>query len=187
MVERSYRNLALCEQNPNSPHRYLTDTLEGRKISILCDVGAAEGMLALTLIDKVDQVFIFEVEDIWMEPLRATFGPWKDKVTLVNKFASDCDEGEYITLDTILADSEGSKLIKLDVEGAEMQVLNGAKRQLKSDDAIFVCCTYHREEDAEVFESLFRDYGYNTEYTNGYILFGNEPPFFRKGLIMAWK
>ena len=52
---------------------------------------------------------------------------------------------ESVTLDTFLADEDGVSLIKIDVEGAELNVLRGAKETLKKTDSLLLEC--HFDED----------------------------------------
>lgn len=120
----------------------------------------------------------------------ATFEPYQDKVTIIDKFASNKDSANEITLDSCLKNETGNIFIKIDVEGGETKVLNGAKSVLKRlDDIRVACCTYHKHDDASLFEKFFKDLNYQTEFSDGYMLFyfydNLKPPYFRKGVIRA--
>ena len=52
---------------------------------------------------------------------------------------------QSVTLDTFLADEDRVSLIKIDVEGAELNVLRGAKETLKKTDSLLLEC--HFDED----------------------------------------
>jgi hypothetical protein len=70
-----YNNLRI-EQDIASPHRYLTDRFNVQADDIFADIGSAEGILALEIIDKVKKVYLFESEDEWIDALYQTFSPW---------------------------------------------------------------------------------------------------------------
>ena len=54
----------------------------------LLDVGAAEGFFALSVIEHVKEIILFECDVEWIKALEATFKPWKDKVFIINKYVS---------------------------------------------------------------------------------------------------
>jgi dihydrolipoamide dehydrogenase len=81
---------------------------------------------------------------------------------------------------------------KIDVEGAETAVLNGMKSILKQPLLKIALCTYHHAEDFEKFCRLLKENDFAYQPTNGVMIYQNEidnmqPPYFRKGLIKAWK
>ena len=63
-----------------------------------------------------------------MEPLNATFAPWKDKLVIVQKYLYDTTDEMNITLDNFFADY--SNFLKLDVEWYEERLLLGADKIL---------------------------------------------------------
>jgi len=192
----TYRTL-LLEQDVRNSHRYMTENIERILPLSFFDVGSAEGILALELIDRVDKVYLFESDPAWIDALNATFEPWKNKVTIVSKFAGSVTNETTVTIDEICKEDPNTKLIKMDVEGAELDVLKGCKKIIAEQGNVFLCCTYHRERDAEDFEKLFKEQGYRIEFTEGYIFLASDPtwevgiyvtrPPFRRGLIRAWK
>lgn len=189
-VQNSYNALRI-EQDNCSPHRYLTETFNTLTGCIVVDIGSAEGILSLDLIEKAREVYLFECEEHWIEALNATFAPWKEKVIIVKKYVSDKISEYETTVDAYFSESQMSLFIKIDVEGAESSVLAGAVEILKKDKTKIICCTYHKQNDAEEFKKLFNRFGYKTEFTDGYMIWKSDedlkPPFFRKGLIRAWK
>lgn len=188
-VQSTYNSL-LLEQDENSPHRYMTKSFTMNPGSIMVDVGSAEGIIALETIESAKFSYIFETEERWIEALEATFFPYKEKVAIINKFVSDKENNYEVTLDSFSKHSD-EIFIKIDVEGAEAKVLKGAEKILNRDKTKIVCCTYHKKNDAEEFQQLFEKKKYQTEFSKGYmLLFPDEriePPYFRKGLIRAWK
>lgn len=185
----------LAEQHPECAHRYFTEgACNVKKGDILVDVGAAEGMISLNYIDEVKKAYLIEGDMKWKKALEKTFAPYMDKVTFVYKFAAEKKDDDNITLDDILKDltvSEGGSIVvKIDVEGYEMKVLEGAGNLLKRRDVKFSVCTYHKESDAYEFEKFFNEHGFKTEFSNGYLWvphFTDKVPYLRKGVIRAWK
>lgn len=188
-------NALLQEQDDNSPHSYLNGTIDVEQGSILFDLGAAEGIFALSVIDRISEAYVFETEEAWIAPLKKTFEPWSDKVTIIHKYASDKDTEDTVTINTIMNSDEGGKVfLKLDVEGAEKIVLNGASNILQSEkfDVKAAVCTYHYPHDYAELTNLMSDvYGYKVTPSKGYMccFFGQmeAPLYFRKGMIYCEK
>ena len=180
------------EQDVNSPHRYLTDRFNIGKKDILVDVGAAEGNLALSVIEKVKKVYLFETDENWIEALKATFAPWKDKVEIINKFVADRNDEKTVSLDAFFKDREPFSFLKIDAEGTEAAVLKGCETILSSHKPLkaAVCC-YHKPNDEKVFNKLLKDRGFSTSFSNGYMIFHEPetfyPPYLRKGVLRAVK
>ncbi len=176
------------EQDPRSPHRYLTPQFDVPDGAVVFDIGAAEADFTLSVIERIHHAYIFETLDEWRLPLRKTFAPWKDKVTIISKFASDNDKGECITLDSLTGKLPAGRplFLKLDVEGAESAVLRGARQILSAPgrEVRAALCTYHRAEDHRELSATMRSLGYSVETTPGYmIIYNSRPPYFRRGLI----
>lgn len=172
-VVKDYRAL-LIERDVRSAHRYVKDynDLKGR---ILLDVGAAEGIFSLDTIDLTSQVIIFECEEHWLKPLRATFAPWEHKITFVKKYVGNKSEGNFITIDEFLSNKTNENFfIKMDIEGAERRALEGADKTLKEGKNIqLAVCTYHRPGDPQYMERLLAGYGYSIEFSDG-LLYWNK-------------
>lgn len=150
----------VMEQDPRSPHRYFDHIEEFRRKTLL-DIGAAEGILSLMAIEKVEHVYLFECEDDWMEALHKTFEPWKEKVTIVPKYVSDKDDNDNIRLDTFFKDIPHPNLfLKMDIEGMERKALAGAKQLFaERGNVSFSICTYHLRDDYKVISSFLNHYG----------------------------
>lgn len=183
----------IVEQDRRSPHRYFTDAFHVEQDEVFVDVGAAEGMISLDCIDKVKKAYLIEGNaERWKSPLEKTFLPYKDKTKIIYKYAADhCDE-ENVSLDELLKDDMKAKgiMIKMDVEGCESDVLQGAESLLQRDNVRFVICTYHRDGDEEKFQQFFEERGYQTEFSDGYMwvpLFSEKAPYLKKGVLRAWK
>ena len=189
---RNLYNLLKKEQDIRSPHCYLTEEFRFEDGEVLVDVGAAEGNLALSVVEKASKIILFEANKDWIEPLKATFEPWKDKVTIVQKFVSDLTNDTNTTLDDYLSLDGSSAFLKIDVEGAESRLVEGAKGILSIHSPLKVAiCTYHKQHDEKEFTHLLSSYGFQTSHSDGYMLFYFDkklkPPYFRRGLIRAKK
>ena len=177
-----------------APHQYLTESFRVDPNTVLVDVGSAEALLSLDSIEVVDKVFLIEADSIWIPALKATFSDYKEKVEIINKYVSGKDSESTITLKSILKNENKNKniFIKMDIEGAEIEAIEGSKDFLSHMSNIKIAsCTYHNQGDAEALESLYKEMGYKYEYSDGYMLFpvdkNQSPPFFRHGVIRGWK
>lgn len=186
-------NWLLIEQDIHSPHRYLTDQFQFEDGEVLIDVGAAEGNFALSVVEKASRIIIFETNKEWIEPLQATFEPWKDKVLIINKFVSDFTSSTHTALDDFISQDERRAIfLKIDVEGAEEKLLKGSKKLLSREDPLKVAiCTYHKQDDEKHFMTILKKKGFEAHYSNGYMIFYHDKtikaPYLRRGLIRAEK
>ncbi len=191
-IRENYTNL-LIEQDKNSPHRYLTGNFTVGKNEVVADIGAAEGIFSLSVIEHVKKIYLFETDSEWIEALQATFMPWNDKIEIINKFVSDKNDIGNITLDkfatgiNVLFD-----FIKIDVDGAELRLLAGCRKILSSTHKIKIAiCTYHKAGDEISFRNVLKDYGFSICPSSGYMIFYHDPylsaPFLRRGLLRASK
>lgn len=181
----------LREQDPLSPHLYLTEDFRVEPESIVVDAGVAEGNFALSVVDKAKRLYLIECNSEWMEALKLTFAPWKDKVVFVEKFMSDLNSDMTTSLDTLLIPENNEKyFIKLDIEGYEQKALEGMKKIALSGNNIKMnVCTYHHQNDLNEIQAVLKSYGFDCQVSDGYVLYfqTGEEPSFRKVLIRATK
>jgi len=185
-------NLLSKEQDIRSPHRYLTERFGFNYGEVLVDVGAAEGNFALSIVEKASRIILFEADKEWIEPLNATFEPWKEKVEIINKFVSNITASQNTKLDDYISIDGAGTFLKIDVEGAESKLLNGCKRILSEQKPLKVAiCTYHKQNDEKEFSSLLTQNGFKISHSDGYMLFYYDKkmkaPYLRRGLIRAEK
>lgn len=175
----------ITEQDPRSAHRYVK-SYEELKNKTLLDIGSAEGIFSLDSIEFLEHVFLFEYEDFWQEPLKATFKPWADKVTIIRNYVGDKNEGIIIKIDDFLKDKSHHNLfLKMDIEGAEQMALKGALNTLKNGKNINVAiCTYHNPSDPKEISELLHNLGYKYEFTEGFLFWGKR---LNKALIRGCK
>jgi hypothetical protein len=187
---QNYCNWLLIEQDIDSPHKYEYSEFQVQKDDVVADVGGAEGIFALSVIERAKWVYIFEYDTQWTKALKMTFSPWKEKVTIINKYISDVIDDNCTTLDDFFHHGE-INFIKADIEGAEIKLLIGAKTILSIAKKLRIAiCTYHNQNDANEINSHLQENGFYTEYSKGYILprgFNACPPYLRRGLIRATK
>lgn len=191
---QQYFNSLRLEQDSRSPHRYLSGEFDVAEGDVVVDVGAAEGNFSLSIIEKARAVYLFETDKNWIRALEATFAPWRDKVSIVRKFVSDKTADDRVTLDDYFGSNQRIDFIKADVEGAEAQVLRGAQKTIERQKALKITiCTYHRQEDAATLDDMLKKQGFNTRFSDGYMLYyyGRtnvvREPFLRKAVLRAVK
>lgn len=162
------------EQQPGSPHTYITGDITIEDGDVLVDAGVCEGNFAIRFIDRLSKLYLVESDPAWAEPLQATFEPYKDKVVFCNKYLSDKDDDKNITLDTLVGDGRVD-FLKMDVEGFEKQALSGAKKMFAGNNVKSCICTYHRHGDEEAIKAYFEELGYQTKPAAGFMCFPYEP------------
>jgi hypothetical protein len=182
-------NILLCEQDKNSPHRYESETFKVCDGDIVIDAGSAEGNFALSVVEKAGLLYLFEVDQEWIECLEATFEPWKDKVIIINKYISDKNDNNCMTLDELIQSNTNKQyFIKADIEGAELKLLAGGESILSQNIPIKISiCTYHNPKDAENINEYLSNNGFSTKFSKGFIISPWSKPYLRKGLIRATK
>ncbi|HEX2968891.1 MAG TPA: FkbM family methyltransferase [Bacteroidales bacterium] len=188
-IQRAWSEL-LREQDIRSPHRYLEDKFVPSPNDVVVDVGAAEGNFALSIIGKVKKIYLFENDRRWVEALKATFAPWKEKVEIINKYAGDKNDSSHVSLDSFFEAHEFPGFIKIDVDGAEDHVLRGCNNIFQSGKPLKVAlCTYHRNDDEKIFTTFLENVGFTVTPTRGYMIHYYDKkmkaPYLRRGLLRA--
>lgn len=187
---QSYLNGISQEQDTESPHCYSQIQCEFFPDDVIVDGGAAEGFFALENVELVKKIYIVEGDKEWVEALKYTFEPYKDKVEIIPKWLSGKDNDDGITLEE-LGEKDRFTVLKLDIEGAEEEILNGAISVLQQKNRKrLLVCVYHNSDDAENIKRLMTKLGYKTDFTKGYLFFPYDKeikPELRKGLLVATK
>ncbi|WP_051196907.1 hypothetical protein [Butyrivibrio sp. XBB1001] len=194
-VKRYYMSL-VEEQDKRSPHRYFPEDNSFIDGCVFLDVGAAEGIISLSIIERIKKAVLFEADPMWVEALNKTFEPYKDKIKIISCYCSDnCSDGNIMLdevsaryISDVNADTAPHFVVKADVEGREKKVLAGAEKLLANDNCSFLICTYHKPEDEEEIENLLEGYkGVTGEISKsgGYMLYGIDVgnPSFRKEIV----
>lgn len=68
-IQRNYNGL-LLEQDAASPHRYEMDDFSVQEGDIVADVGAAESIFALSVVERAKKLYLFECEEEWIDALK---------------------------------------------------------------------------------------------------------------------
>lgn len=179
------------EQDMNSPHRYEMGNVTVQENDILVDAGACEGNFTLHNIDKISKGYIIECNPDWIEALKCTFEPYKDKIEICPKFVSSKNDGSNITIDR-LTDGKAN-FIKIDVEGSECDALLGSRATFAaSEDIRCAVCSYHRSGDEQKIKEILKNYGVSTSVSDGYMLFICDDevlknPELRRGIVRGHK
>lgn len=190
-VNHYYKSIVM-EQDDESPHLYCDNHFKVEEGDVLIDLGVAEGNFSIENIDKASKVYLFEKNEIWLEPLKATFTDYKEKVNLINKFVGSENTENTVSLDSYPELINKNLFIKIDVDGAERAVLKGMEKLLLECQTVKIAiCTYHSQNDAIEFENHLKERGFETNLTPGYMLFFHDKkikaPFLRKGVLRAFK
>ena len=188
---KKYYNMLSTEQDMESPHRYEYERFKVEDGDVVVDIGVAEGNFALSVVERASKVYLFESDQHWIFALKKTFEPWRDKVVIVNKCVTSKHTDNEVRLDDYFEHSEVN-FIKIDVDGAEMQVLQGAKNVLSNQQRLNIAiCTYHKQHDADDIGYLLKSCQYQLSFSKGYaICFWDRKaafPWLRRGLIRAVK
>ena len=184
-------NSLMQEQLPTSPHLYTKGDHQVNEGDILIDAGVAEGNFALKYVNICSKIYLFEPNPKWIEPLKHTFADYGDKVKIIPCFVSDITEYNVTRIDDALPDLRGKNVfLKMDVEGSEPDALRGAKNLLTNNRVRASVCTYHKSDDRMKVKNIFRQYGYQTSTSDGYMVFIHDPDIlesadFRKGIVYA--
>ena len=188
-IKKLYLGLQL-DQDKASPHLYLTEGFKLKPHDIIADIGAAEGNFSLSNIEKVKKVYLFEYDQGWLEALRATFEPWKDKVVIIDKFVSNVDSDTTISMNSFYSQHPKITFFKVDIEGSEARFLEGFDQILNKDISMkMALCTYHKQNDEKEFTQILGQYGFKVAASNRYMIFiydkNIEAPYLRRGLLRA--
>lgn len=188
---RSYYNGIRIEQDKDSPHRYENEEFVVGEGDVIADVGTAEGIWALNNVEKAGKIYLFECEQKWIKALEKTFKPWEEKVVVTNKYVSNIDDTENVTLDSFF-NGKQIDFIKADIEGMEIELLDGSKEILNNNRALkMLLCAYHKNGDGDKIKETLKKNGFKTGFSKGYMLFSLdkdlEQPYCRRGLVRAVK
>lgn len=165
---------------------------------VVVDIGAAEGLFALSVVSRCRKVIVLEPDTIFFKALQKTFASYQDsgRARLVNMAISDSEGSGSIVLnglssciddsqkgstriaplDIILQDELKIDYIKADIEGFEMNMLRGARETIKKHRPKMAITCYHGGNDyKEMIQfvlSICPDYRY---YVKGITQYDGRP------------
>jgi hypothetical protein len=204
---RNRFNALAAEQDMRSPHRYLSHeqymigTIIGDDVMPTCgddffiysddvvaDVGTAEGNFAISIVNNVNNLVLFEYDSEWIRALEQTFKPYSNKTDIVNKMVSGRISENTTTLDDYFKDKQVD-FIKTDIEGSELEALAGMQKVLKDSERLKVAISvYHKHEHTEQIRNILTNF--DTSLTYGYMhpwTILREKPYLVKGVLRGVK
>ncbi|MGC4040941.1 MAG: FkbM family methyltransferase [Flavobacterium sp.] len=169
----------------NDWHYYQKDHTEVENGEIILDIGTAEGLFPMTVIDKCKHIYMIEPGKIFCDCLEKTFVNHKDKITLFNvavgnengiipfdensiegKITVENQKSEYKVsinkIDTLLNNNERITYLKADIEGFEVEMLKGAEQTIKRNKPKIAITTYHTQNNPDEIIATIK--GYVPEY-----------------------
>ena len=76
----------------------------------------------------------------------------------------------------------------MDVEGFELEALEGGKRLLRESGAYCAICSYHKHDDEKKIREFLEKLGYQTDTSEGYMFFPYDDDLeLRKGVVYGIK
>lgn len=164
-------------------HYYQKTHTEVRVGERLLDIGTAEGLLPLTVVEKCDHVFMVEPGKTFQEALHKTFEPFREKVTIFHSAVGNMDgeidfddnsldgtvsetgTGHTVAIhkiDTLMEGKGPITYLKADIEGFEEEMLRGAGETIRKYKPRIAITTYHDQNDPNEIISIIK--GYVPEY-----------------------
>ncbi|MBR0148795.1 MAG: FkbM family methyltransferase [Lachnospiraceae bacterium] len=158
-----------------------------REDEVFLDVGAFDGDTVLRFIssvnEKYERIYAVEPDPDNLNALKRNTGQF-DNIIYIESVMGDSsgtitfnsdrnlssridDNGDMIvkmeTIDELIGDERVS-LIKMDIEGAEMLALDGARRTISREHPMLFICIYHKKDDAyrimDFIDSCYPNYHY---------------------------
>ena len=162
-----------------------------QRVDIVIDVGANDGYFtfgcaaAFRRLQKASQIVAFEPQPRHLDQLRQSLREQpgaKIKITLEPRRVSDFTDAETATLDsihtaltsTVRSDQKTGALIKIDVEGAELEVIDGASKWMEPKN--FFLIEVHRDDFLGRIKARFAESGMALDHVvqHSLPLFGRE-------------
>lgn len=162
-------------------HYYQKEKTIIEKEEYLLDIGTAEGLFPLSVIDKCKHIVMIEPSSKFYKTLHKTFASFQDKVTIHKTAIGDYDGdvffeedsliGQISTtnsstdnkttirkIDTLIDENQKITYLKADIEGFEQEMLKGAENTIKRNKPRIAITTYHTENDPDEIINLIKSY-----------------------------
>lgn len=166
-------NCAFCDRLVGAVGMQYMDVFEPMKEEIIINAGACDGRTDLEFLmwggDKVKRIYSFEADKSNVEKCKEFIkehcddrvflipkGCWHETAKLSigggvgtpGSYLEEKGEGEIdvTTIDSVVKD-EKVTFIKMDIEGAELNALKGAKNTIVKNRPRLAICVYHKYED----------------------------------------
>jgi FkbM family methyltransferase len=167
--------------DPKDWHFYQKDKTKIEKGDILLDIGTAEGLFPLTVIDKCDHIYMIEPSRTFYKCLEKTFAKQVDKITIFNTAignedgmisfdensldgmitATTTQESSPMSIqkvDTLFNKGQKITYLKADIEGFEAEMLKGAEQTIKANKPKIAITTYHTQNNPDEIIALIKSF-----------------------------
>lgn len=180
-------------------HYYRKEKTEIEPDDILLDIGTAEGLFPLVVVDECHKIYLVEPSKLFVNCLKKTFKPYENKVVILNNAVGhhdgqidfsenslsskveDSNSGKTYKvnvnkIDTLIPVNEKITYLKADIEGFEYEMLKGAVNTIKRNKPKIAIATYHIENNTRDIIDLVLSYvpEYN-HYVKGIFDIGPKP------------
>ena len=165
----------------NDWHYYRKEHTSIEEGEVLLDIGTAEGLFPLAVVDSCSKLFLIEPSRLFSDCLKKTFQSYNGKVIIHNvavgavdgviNFSEDALMGrighhtesvvnniDMYSIDTLIPENQNITYLKADIEGYEYEMLKGAKNTITNNKPKIAITTYHKENSAEEIIHLILSY-----------------------------
>lgn len=169
----------------NDWHYYQKEHTKVESNEILLEIGAAEGLFPLTVLNKCKHVYLVEPSKTFYNCLNKTYANHLDKVTIFNSavgningeiaFNEDSFDGmisesndadsekiQINKIDNLFKNGEKITYMKADIEGFEEEMLKGAEQTIKRNKPKIAITSYHKQNEPNEIIALIK--GFVPEY-----------------------
>lgn len=163
----------------NDWHYYQYEKTKVNQGDILLDIGTAEGLFPLVVIDKCSHVYMVEPSQYFHQSLLKSFEDSSEKTTIFNVavgakkdkvfFNEDSLDGQISTssgsnrsidvetIDSLIGQNKITYL-KADIEGFEYEMLQGARETITQNKPKIAITTYHKQNDSAKIIALIKSF-----------------------------
>ena len=169
----------VCESfDENDWHFYQKRNTEVNEGEIILDIGTAEGLFPLDVIEKCSHIYMIEPSKIFNNALKKTFSKFSEKTTIyhtaVGNFVgqipfdenslegmisenNDLEKVCITTIDSLIGEKKITYL-KADIEGYELEMLKGSELTIKTNKPKIAITTYHTQNNPTEIINLIKSF-----------------------------
>lgn len=158
---KAQRVIGLDEREIQKPFRDYSRTCD-----YFFDIGASDGYYSLLYrkYNPSGTIYMFEAQTKFKVEQEEHFklNGFKIDYHHYDKFVSNLNDDKNISIDTLFHEKNKPLLFKIDVDGGEMDVLNGMKNTAVNNTCFFVIETHTKQLEIDCVKFL-QDLGYKTK------------------------